>query len=154
MESVTFNGTEGVADTFGDVGSGIEGDDAAAARDEIHEALERGLHGVQIAVDVGVVELDVGEDERVGKVVHELGTLIEEGGVVLVAFEDEGAAIAELEAGAEVFGDASDEEGRGKLGSLAGRRLRRSTPACWWWWFCRGCRRRRGIRGLMCRAAE
>jgi hypothetical protein len=47
----------------------------------------------------------------VGEVVEELGALVEEGGVVLVAFEDEGAGGAELEAGAEVFGYATDEEG-------------------------------------------
>ena len=57
-----------------------------------------------------MVELDVGEDERVGKVVEELGAFVEEGGVVLVAFNDEGARGAELKAGAEVLCDAADEE--------------------------------------------
>ena len=109
-ESVAFDGAEGAADAFGDVGAAVVGDDEAAARNEIDETLEGGLDGFEIGVDVGVVELDVSEDERVRKVVEELGALVEEGGVVLVAFDDEGARGAELEAGAEVFSDAADEK--------------------------------------------
>ena len=92
-------------------GGTVEGDDATAARDQIHEALECGLDCVEILVDVGVIELDGGEDDGVGKVVQELRSLVEEGGVVLVAFEDEVLALAEVKAGAEIFGDAADEEG-------------------------------------------
>ena len=66
-----------------------------------------------------MVELDVGEDERVGKVVQELRAFVEEGGVVLVAFDDEGARGAQLKAGAEVFRDAADEEGWLERGILA-----------------------------------
>ena len=77
------------------------------------------LDGVEIGVDVGVIELDVGEDERVRKVVEELRALVEEGGVVLVAFDDEGARGAQLKAGAEVFRDAADEERRLKRGIFA-----------------------------------
>ena len=81
--------------------------------DEVDHAFEGGLDGVEVGVDVGVVELYVGEDGDVGKVVEELGTLVEEGGVVLVAFEDEGAGgRVDVEAGAEVFGYAADEEAR------------------------------------------
>ena len=80
----------------------------------------------EVGVDVGVVELDVGEDGGVGEVVEELGALVEEGGVVLVAFEEEGPRLradaggADHEGGAEVLGDASDEEGWGELGVVAG----------------------------------
>ena len=108
-----------MGDALGHVFAAVVGDDEAAARDEIDEALEGGLDGFEIGVDVGVVELDVGEDERVGKVVEELRTLVEEGGVVLVAFDDEGARGAQLEAGAEVFCDAADEERRLERGILA-----------------------------------
>ena len=63
-----------------------------------------------------MVELYVGQDGGVGKVVEELGALVEEGGVVLVAFEDEGAGVGvDAEAGAEVFGYASDQEGGGEV---------------------------------------
>jgi hypothetical protein len=66
-----------------------------------------------------VVKLDVREDERVGKVVHELRALVEEGGVVLVAFDDEGASVAEAETGSEVLCDASDEKRRREAGLAA-----------------------------------
>jgi hypothetical protein len=111
-KAVALDAAEGAAHAFGDVGAAVVGDDEAAARNQIDEALEGGLDGFEVGVDVGVVELDVGEDERVGKVVEELGALVEEGGVVLVAFDDEGARGAKLEAGAEVFRDAADEERR------------------------------------------
>ena len=54
----------------------------------------------------------MGEDERVGKVVEEFWALIEEGSIVLVAFDDESARGPEMKAGAEVLRYASDEEGR------------------------------------------
>ena len=44
-ESVALDGAEGVAHTFGDVGAAIVGDDEAAARNEIDEALEGGFDG-------------------------------------------------------------------------------------------------------------
>ncbi len=111
-ESVALDAAERAGYAFGDVGAAVVGDDEAAARNEIDEALESDLDGFEIGVDVGVIELDVGEDERVGKVVEELWALVEEGGVVFVAFDDEGARGAELKAGAEVLRYATDEEGR------------------------------------------
>ena len=89
-EAIALDAAEGVADALGHVFAAVVGDDEAAARNQIDEALEGGFHGVEIGVDVSVVELDVGEDERVGKVVEEFGAFVEEGGVVLVAFDDEG----------------------------------------------------------------
>ena len=50
------------------------------------------LHRLFVLEDVGVVELHRGEDRDVGPVVEELGALVEEGGVVLVALDDELAA--------------------------------------------------------------
>ena len=82
----------------------------AAARHQIDEPLECDLHRFEIGVDVGVVELNVREDQRVGKVVQKLRPLVEEGRVVFVAFEDEGARGTKLKAGAEVLRDAADQE--------------------------------------------
>ena len=118
-ESVALDAAEGAAHAFGHVWAAVVGDDEAAARNEIDEALEGGFDGFEVGVDVGVVELDVGEDERVGKVVEKLGALVEEGGVVLVAFEDEVARGTELKARAEIFRDAADEERRLKRGICA-----------------------------------
>ncbi len=44
------------------------------------------------------------------------GAFVEEGGVVLVAFEDEWLASRTLEAGAEILRDAADEKGWRELG--------------------------------------
>ena len=88
----------------------VEGDDASAAWDQIHQALERGFYRIEIFVDVGVIEFDRGENDRVGKVVKELRSLVEESGVVFVAFEDEVLACSKLKAGAEIFGDAADQK--------------------------------------------
>ncbi len=115
-EAVTLDGTKGAAHTLGHVGAAVVSDDEAAARNEIDEAFERCFDGFEVGVDVSVVKLNVREDERGGKVVEELGALVKERGVVFVAFEDEVARGAELEAGAEVLRDAADEERRLKRG--------------------------------------
>ncbi len=58
-------------------------------RNEIREAPERQPDLVEVRVDVGVIELDVVDDGDVGQVLQELGRLVEERAVVLVAFDDE-----------------------------------------------------------------
>ena len=116
---VALDGTEGAAHTFSDVGAAVVGDDEAAARDEIDEALESNLDGFEIGIDVGVVELNVRENERCGKVMEEFRAFVEEGCIVLVALEDEVAGGAELKACAEVLRDAADEERRLKQWILA-----------------------------------
>ena len=115
-KSVALDGTEGAAHTLGDVGTAVVSDDEAASRNEIDEAFEGCFDGFEVGVDVSVVELNVREDERSGKVVEELGALVKERSVVLVALEDEVARGAELEARSEVLRDAADEERRLKRG--------------------------------------
>ena len=66
----------------------------------------------EAAEDVGVVKLEVFDDDRLGEVVDELATLVEEGGVVLVALDHEPVAVGEARALAEVVRDAADEETR------------------------------------------
>ena len=50
------------------------------------------------------------QDDRVGKVVQEFRALIEEGSIVFVAFEDEVLSLAQMKAGAKIFGNAADQE--------------------------------------------
>ena len=87
-EAVALHAAEGARHAFGHIGAAVVGHDEAAARNQVHEPLECGLHRFEIGVDVGVIELHVGEDQRVGKVVQELRSLVEEGRVVLVAFDE------------------------------------------------------------------
>ena len=43
------------------------GDEAAASGDEVHQAAEGELDGVEVFVDVGVVELDVADEAISGR---------------------------------------------------------------------------------------
>ena len=74
-ESIPLDRAERVAHTLGHVGAAFVGNNESAARDEIDEALEGGLDGFEVGVNVGVVKLDVRQDERGGKVVEEFGPL-------------------------------------------------------------------------------
>ncbi len=82
----------------------------AAARDDVEQALEGQLDGVDRVVDVGVVELDVVHHDTLRKVVEELRALVEEGGVVFVAFEDVELGVREHRTLAEVFRQSADQE--------------------------------------------
>ena len=118
-EAIALHAAEGTAHALGDVVAAVVGHDNAAARNQIDEALEGGFDGVEIAINVGVVELHVGEDERVGKVVEEFGAFVKKCGVVLVAFDDEGLRGAKLEARAEVLRNAADQKRGLQCGILA-----------------------------------
>ena len=59
-----------------------------------------------------MVELDAREHRRARAVVQELGSLVEVGGVVLVAFDDDVRALPEPEVRLGVERHAADEEGR------------------------------------------
>ena len=77
--------------------------------DDIEEAAEAGFDLVEVAVDVGMVELDVVYDDEFGEVVNEFGALVEEGGVVFVPFEDEIFRVTEIGALTEVRWNSADE---------------------------------------------
>jgi hypothetical protein len=66
-----------------------------------------------------VIKFDVRQNERVGKVVHELRTLVEEGCVVFIALDDEGPSLAQAEAGAKVFRHSSNQERGRQIGLTA-----------------------------------
>ena len=94
-------------------------DDAAAARNQIHQPPELQLDGSKIGIDVCVVVFERGDDQFVGMVVQELRGLVEECGVVFVAFDDELFPAAEaIAAVAEIRGDAADQEIRPPAGDL------------------------------------
>ena len=91
----------------------------SAARHQVDEPPKREPHFVDVAIDVGVIELDVVDDGDVGQVLQELRRLVEVGAVVLVAFDDERLALADAIARAvvaEVPRDAADEHRRIRAG--------------------------------------
>src|SRR5688500_12920555 len=63
----------------------------------------------EIVENIGVIELDIVDDDDFGQVVDELAALVEEGGVILIAFDDEELAVGETSALLETIGDAADE---------------------------------------------
>src|SRR5262249_35085873 len=93
-----------------DAGPGMKGNDAAAPWHEVHKPPERGLYGVEVFVNVRVIKLDGGKNDCIRKIMQECRTLVEEVRVVVVAFDNKVLARAEGKAGAEIFGDAADQE--------------------------------------------
>jgi hypothetical protein len=72
---------------------------------------ERFLDRGEVVEDVGVVELEVVDDDQLGQVMEELAALVEEGGVVLVALDDPVGALLLRAALRQVFRQAADEVG-------------------------------------------
>ena len=68
-----------------------------------------------VAIDVRVIELGARHDGGARPVVEELGALVEVGGVVLVALDDEVRALPEAVVPGVVQGHAADEENRGQI---------------------------------------
>ena len=56
---------------------------------EVHEASKCERDGIQVGVDVRVIELDVVDDRQVRQVLEKLRGLVEKRAVVLVALDDE-----------------------------------------------------------------
>src|SRR6185437_13953560 len=112
VRAIALNWAKGFGHALAHIGVAFVGDDAAAARHQVDQALEGGLHRVQVLVNVCVIELNGSEDDGIGKVVQELGTLVKKGGVVLVPLDDEVAAVAEGETAAEILRDAAHQERR------------------------------------------
>ena len=51
---------------------------------------------IEIAVDIGVVEFNAGQNHMLGPVVEKFRPFVEKGGVVLVAFDDHVVAARRL----------------------------------------------------------
>ena len=83
-----------------------------------HQMMELGLDGPQIREDVRVVVLQVVEHGGTRPVVHELGTLVEEGRVVFVSLDDEIGLAPQARRDREVARHATDQEARLAPGSL------------------------------------
>ena len=68
--------------------------------------------GREVLEDVRVIEFQVVDDRDLGLVMDELAALVEEGGVVFVALDDEPFAVGEARALREIVRDAADEIAR------------------------------------------
>ncbi len=89
----------------------VADDQQAARRKAVRQAPEGALHVREVPVDVGVVELDAREHRGSRSVVQELRSLVEEGGVVLVALDDDRTPVSQPVVALEVLQNAADHEG-------------------------------------------
>ncbi len=86
-------------------------DDRAVAWNRSQQVIELGFDGLEIGIDVGVVEFQVVQDRHRGPVVHELGALVKERGVVFVGLDHE-HFLAGPGADAEIARYAADQKAR------------------------------------------
>ena len=93
------------------MGIGPVGQDQAIGRHGVDELAEGLGDLIEVAVDIGVVEFDIVDDEDFGQIVEEFGPLGEEGAVVFVAFNDKMLALAEAVGAIRALRQARDEEG-------------------------------------------
>ena len=80
----------------------------SSARHNIHQTPEAELDFVEVWKDIGVVKLDIIDDDGLGKVMKEFGPFVEKGRVVFVSFENEIVRIAKGRALRQVSGDPAD----------------------------------------------
>src|SRR5206468_674918 len=86
--------------------------DQPGPRDDIDETAKRRLDGLEIGVYIRMVKLDIFQKNDPRQVMQKLGSLIEEGGVVFVSFNDEIRPVGHLKATTEVLCDAADKKRR------------------------------------------
>src|SRR5439155_16407591 len=82
---------------------------------EVDQPAKREPHGIEIGVDVSVIEFDVVDDGDVRQVLQELRRLVEERAVVLVALDQEIATLSDAVARsviAQIGGDPAHEHAR------------------------------------------
>src|SRR5205823_14896752 len=87
-------------------------DQRGVGAEDAEQLQERALHVIEIAIDIGVVELDRREESRRGTVVEELRLLVEVRRIVLVTLNHEPAPRPDGEAPAETARHAADEQAR------------------------------------------
>ena len=85
---------------------------------DAHEMRERFLDRGEVVENIGVIELEIVDDDELGQVVDEFAALVEEGRVVLVALDDPERAALPHAALGQILRQAADQVRR-----LAARRL-------------------------------
>ena len=118
MEAITLHAAERAADAFVNVGMSVPRNQESAARNQVHQPLEGGLHFVEVFVYVGVIEFDGCKNYRIRKVVEKLWPFVEECRVILIAFQNELIPGTEHERAAKVFGNSADKETGGAPGMM------------------------------------
>ena len=119
MKAVALHRTEGSLHTLGDILAAVPGNNPSTARNQIHQSFERKLNGIEVAINIRMVEFNRGENHGIRKVMKKFRSLVEERRVILIAFDDEFLAIGDGKAGAEIFRNPSHQKRR-----IASRKLK------------------------------
>src|SRR4029077_15149931 len=93
-------------------------DESSRPGHDSHEMMELRLDRSKILEDVGMIELDIVQNCDGRSVVHHLGALVEESGVVLVGFAHEEIPLAQPRGHIEVQRYTADEKAGGEPGVL------------------------------------
>src|SRR5206468_7153127 len=101
LHRIAFAEPEPLHRTVGDVqqwskvGLVAVGQKQAVARNQADEMPKGSLDGLEIREDIGVIKFQVVDDRDFRQVVDKLAALVKEGGVVLIALDDEPFAVGE-----------------------------------------------------------
>src|SRR4051794_34717066 len=89
LETIALYPAERLVDALCHVLAAVKCDEKSAARNEIDQPPECRLDCIEIGIDIRMIELNMRQDQCGRKVVEELRSLVEKGGVVLVTLNDE-----------------------------------------------------------------
>src|SRR5689334_21291400 len=108
-QSKTLDGAGRAFQERRELGIVAVGQQEPVARNEANQATEGRLDGGEVLENVGVIEFEIIDDGDLGQVMDELAAFIEEGGIVLVAFDNEPGTLCETRPLLEVAGDAANQ---------------------------------------------
>ena len=95
---------------FADVGASVDNRLGVVVGGSLSKGLVVKLDRGQSIEDVRVIHFDIVDDGDLRTVVDELAALVEKGGVVLVALDNEPFALREARPLTQVLGDSADEK--------------------------------------------
>ena len=119
-------GAEGGLRFFGDFESErviFANEELSIFGDAVHEQAKGGFDGIDIFVNIGVIEFNGGKDHAFWVVVDEFGYFVEESGVVFIAFDYKVLGLGKSIRAVEIGADAADEDAGLALGVV-------EQPAC------------------------
>ena len=92
------------------VGIAFRPNDLALPRHNTHQMVELLLNRPQVVKDIRVVEFKVVQHQRARAVVHKLGTLVEEGAVILIRLNHKERAFAQARGDVKIARHTADHE--------------------------------------------
>src|SRR4029077_17109240 len=81
----------------------VKGHDSSPQRNQVHQPLEGRFNGIEVFVDIGVVEFHRAQNGGVREIVQKLRPLVKERRIVFIALQDEVLSLPQLETAAKVF---------------------------------------------------